>query len=413
MSDDLAIATVTATLKRILEADAGSGIPNFKVMIQPPGTITGQDSTQNNVLNLFLYRVTPNNGYANLDLPRRSSHSGELIQTPRLGLDLHYLLTAFGAMNNELAAHRMLASAMRVLYENPVLTQKSISDALEPHPGYTPPSEILGSDLEFQVDLVKLTQQSLSLEEITKIWSTFFQTHYRISVAYLATVVLIDGKKSSKPTLPVLERVLHVVPFRHPMIEKIEPQIVESTDDAKITITGQNLSSEDKINITFDNLPEEDTPQPSMVTDDRVTIAVPSKLTAGIKTVQVVQRMKLHAETDPYKVYKSNVVAFMFAPKIIQLPASVTQGSHLQVTLRPAVAVGQRVEFLIGDFTLPYRWPVSPAVVQPVEKLSVEIPVNLPVGEHFIRISIDRTQSLLHVVDGKFVGPTIKIVSGP
>ena len=416
MSDDLAIATVTATLKRILEKYAGTGVPQFKVKIQPPGTITDQDNTHNNVLNLFLYRVTPNNGYGNLDLPTRSSRNGELVQRSLLGLDLHYLLTAFGAGNNELAAHRMLASAMRVLHENPVLTQKIINDTLveDPDTDYTPPSEILGSDLGFQVDLVKLTQQSLSLEEITKIWSIFFQTYYRISVAYLATVVLIDGKKSPKPTFPVLERVLHVVPFQYPVIEKIEPQILESADDAKITIIGQNLSSGDSIDIKFDNLPDEDTPQPDMVSDDRVIIAVPSKLTAGIKTAQVVHRLKLHPETDPYKVYKSNIVAFVLAPKITQMPASVKRGSELQINLRPTVAAGQRVEFLIGDFTLRYRWPVPPEpTAQPVEKISLEIPDDLPIGEHLIRISIDRAQSLLQVVDGKFVGPTIEVEPGP
>src|SRR5215213_5253934 len=186
MSNHFAIATVTAALRRILQDAVGDDVPNTTVTSQPPDTMAERPS---NKLNIFLFQVTQNNGYSNLDVPTRNS-VGELIEKPVLGLNLHYLLTAYGDENNELLAHRILASAMRVLHEKPMLTREIIHDTVQPRAGIQPIAEIEGSDLENQPELVKLAHQPLSLEEITKLWSSFFQARYRISVTYKATVVL-------------------------------------------------------------------------------------------------------------------------------------------------------------------------------------------------------------------------------
>ena len=49
------------------------------------------------------------------------------------------------------------------------------------------------SNLE-EVELVKFTQLPLSLEELGKLWSVFFQTTHVLSVAFQGTVVLIEGR---------------------------------------------------------------------------------------------------------------------------------------------------------------------------------------------------------------------------
>jgi hypothetical protein len=41
---------------------------------------------------------------------------------------------------------------------------------------------------------VRVTLQPLSLEEMSRLWSTF-QTQYRLSVAYEVSVVLIDSAR--------------------------------------------------------------------------------------------------------------------------------------------------------------------------------------------------------------------------
>ena len=47
-------------------------------------------------VNIFLYQVTPSAAWRNEDLPTRNSDGGR-VSRPRIGLDLHYLITFYGA----------------------------------------------------------------------------------------------------------------------------------------------------------------------------------------------------------------------------------------------------------------------------------------------------------------------------
>src|SRR5688500_2501290 len=102
MSNALALAAVTAVLMDLLQNtlidnDLSAGLGEVKVTAMPPDrVIAGQNGNVTNQLNLFLYRVSPNQGWRNVGLPSRSSHSGERLSNPPLALDLHYLLTAYG-----------------------------------------------------------------------------------------------------------------------------------------------------------------------------------------------------------------------------------------------------------------------------------------------------------------------------
>ena len=153
---------------------------------------------------------------------------GILAKKTILGLDLYYLLTAFSE-TDDLKAHRIIAIAMRTLHENPVLTREVIHHSIIG----LPEEESDTSDLQYQIELIKLSYQPLSLEELTKLWSSFFQTQYRVSVAYQATVVLLDGKKSPRSSLPVLKRNVHLISLKQPIIDNIEPQIVERTSSCQ------------------------------------------------------------------------------------------------------------------------------------------------------------------------------------
>ena len=72
MSGALAIAGVTAALKDLLNDGLLnhdlSSLGSFTVTAQAPDRInTGNNET--NLLNIFLYQVTPNLGWRNADLP--------------------------------------------------------------------------------------------------------------------------------------------------------------------------------------------------------------------------------------------------------------------------------------------------------------------------------------------------------
>src|SRR5205085_5604095 len=148
----------------------------------------GSEKTQ---LNLFLYHVTPNLGWRNVGEPARNAR-GERISNPPLALNLHYLLSAYG--EKDFHAEILLGYAMQLLHENPVLSRAAIRRALAaPSPTSTstalPESlrELSKSELGEQLELIKITQEPLSTEEMSKLW-TAFQTHYWSTAAYEATV---------------------------------------------------------------------------------------------------------------------------------------------------------------------------------------------------------------------------------
>jgi hypothetical protein len=211
MSSPLAIAAVTAALKDLLNDGLLnhdlSSVGSFSVTALPPDRITtGQ--TEPNQLNLFLYQVTANQGWRNTGLPSRSP-AGDRIDTPPLALDLHYLLTAYGSQ--DLNAEILLGYAMQLLHETPVLTRAALRTVLAPIDPVdgsilpTPFGTLQAIDLADQVELVKITPAFLSAEDLSKMW-TAMQARYRPSIAYTASVVLIQRTAGFRAAPPVLTR---------------------------------------------------------------------------------------------------------------------------------------------------------------------------------------------------------------
>jgi hypothetical protein len=177
MSNSLAIAAVTATLRHLLDHGLNADVPGTRVTTRPPDK--ARDGSGGNQVNLFLYQTLPNAAWRNIDLPAAGRASGQ----PPLALNLYYLLSAYGQNEDDPDpySHRLLGEAMRLFHEQPLLDPAAIRAALP------------GNDLHEQVERVRISLQPLSLEEMSKLWSTF-QTQYRISVAYEVSVVLIAGR---------------------------------------------------------------------------------------------------------------------------------------------------------------------------------------------------------------------------
>jgi hypothetical protein len=389
VSDYRAIAAVTATIADILGAVL-TDVSSANITIEPPDVaMRGKGSPG---VNVFLYQVTVNTGYANMDTPTRSS-DGTLVKRPRLALNLRYILTSY-ADGNDLLAHEMLASAMRTLHEHPVLTRDEVSSAIQ-SPHFPSSLKLSGSDLADEVELVKLSPLQLSIEELTKLWSSFFQTNYRVSTAYEATVVLIDSVLEPQPSLPVESRQLLVVPFQQPVIQSVEPQVLEYDPAATLVVKGLNLDGSQQTTVIIDGLqaPVQE------ISSVQVTAGMPvgpPTLTAGVKPVMVVQGVTFGQGQPVHKGFESNVIAFMLVPKITTpTPISISRGSTLTVNFQPAVAPEQRVEFLLGDttFPIPQRAPGTPSVSQ----LSFTIPSSFPTGDWLLRMRVDGAESMLQI----------------
>ncbi len=403
MSNFLAIATVTAAISQLLE-NVRIDIPGTKITVKPPD-VANSEAPPSNKLNIFLYQVVQNTAYRNEDLPARDS-KGALTKSPVLALNLRYLLTAYAADNDDLLAQQILASAMRILNENPVLSRDIIQDAVSAR------QSLKMSDLANQIEGIRLVFQPMGLEELSKLWSTFFQTNYRISVAYEATVVLLESTIQPKSTLPVKERLIYTAPFHRPVIDTVEPQVVQSKTGAKISITGRNLSAKG-VKVNFEGT--EVTPNPADISDERITVEIPNKISAGIKQVQVIHPLMLGSPEKEHAGYESNTVAFVLSPRITSFPsAKLKPGADLTISFEPPATPLQKIAVLVGDFTIPV--PPRQENSAPIKKLVVKLPADISNGEYLLRLRISGAESFLESDNdpksptyGKYVGPAIEV----
>ncbi|MBX3599009.1 MAG: DUF4255 domain-containing protein [Rubrivivax sp.] len=210
MSSPLAIGAVSAVLRNLLDnglIDASGPLGPVTVSAIAPDRIDLEASDPTPRLNLFLHQVSRNAAWSNRELPTRAP-SGERVANTPLALDLHYLVTAYGFA--DLHAEILLGYAMHLLHERPVLDRAAIRRALDPSPldvSMLPPAfaALAASDLADQIEALRITPVPMGTDEMGKLWSAL-QSHYRPSVAYQVSVVLIEGTRPARSPLPVLSR---------------------------------------------------------------------------------------------------------------------------------------------------------------------------------------------------------------
>jgi hypothetical protein len=200
VSTDLAVTAVTQTLRKLLEdkivdkwgSDVLSGdlTKQHYVETLPLHKVREKYKTQS-VINLLLYRTDVNPAWRNLSPPVQGK-PGESAAPP-LALNLEYLVTAYGEDDREEVAHFFLGQAMRILHDVAIVPRQRLFDMLKK------------ARVHDQIERITVTPKALTIDDISKLW-TVFQTQYRVSAAYLITVVLIDSKVETRTPLPVLKR---------------------------------------------------------------------------------------------------------------------------------------------------------------------------------------------------------------
>jgi hypothetical protein len=282
-----------------------------------------------------------------------------------------------------------------------------------------PSLELAGSDLDRSVELVKLTPSVLSLEELSKLWSVFFQSTYALSVTYLATVVLLESDEQTPvPAPPVSARNLYVVPFRHPTVEDVEPLAGPGTPilaTSTLEVTWLALRGEvTRVRVSGAEL------VPGSATDTRLevdlTTAPPDALRAGLVGLQVVHRLELGTPPQPHRGLESNVVAILLRPQLGAITPSDPQAT-VSVDVTPPVRAGQRATLLLtgaGAAGGAYAFAVEPPAAD-AATLVVSIG-GVAAGTYLVRLQVDGAESALEVDDvegsptfGQFVGPTVAI----
>ncbi len=417
MSNALAIAAVTAVLKdllnnRLIDHNVTGALGgNVTVTALPPDRVFAPGTPESSQLNLFLHQVTPNSGWRNAGLPSRGNR-GERLTNPPLALDLHYLLTAYGA--EDFHAEILLGYAMQALHETPVLTREAIRAALIPSPvtgTILPPAlqALAAADLAEQMELIKICPAAVNTEEMSKWWSAL-QGHYRLTAAYQASVVLIEETRSTHTPLPVLtrgpvdpvsQRERGVIaqpdltpPF--PTLLAVQPPnqrpSVQLGDT--VTIEGHHLNGTNiVIRLTTSRLQNAiELPPLAGNTATRLQFTLPNtpaNFPAGIYTLAVlVQRP---GETDQRT---TNELSVALAPQITTaLPFSVARDVNGDATItlscRPEVRPQQRVALVLGDREIPAQ--PHPAQTNTLTFIARKVKAD----SYLVRLRVDGVDSIL------------------
>jgi hypothetical protein len=419
MSRSQAIAAVTAVLAHRIGVSTKLADVAADVEIGRPKAPDANGGALRKV-NIYLYQVTPNAAWRNADLPTRGSDGNTIRNRPQVALDLHYLLSFYGD-DTLLQPQLMLGAVVSDLHAAPLFVPKIIEEA---HANANKPAHqqaIKDSELGKSLELVRFTPASLSLDELSKIWSIFFQTPHALSVAYQAAVVLIEKDVAIETALPVRERDVHGLPLVRPIIESIvaqkdasNPEQIIKTE-AIILIQGKNLTA-DQTTVLIDGIKVKTQTE----SDSEISLIIPelmeeegtkTPLRAGSHTLQIVHGLLLGglASPEPHQIIESSPVPFLLHPTIqvekVGRKVKTAEGpvtlfsTTVTVVFKPKVAKAERVWILLsgvpaaGESPRAYRFiaPRDNGVVAPDEDTSkITFAVkDVLAGQYLIQAHVD------------------------
>ncbi|WP_223532435.1 DUF4255 domain-containing protein [Pseudomonas sp. GL-RE-20] len=434
MSSPLGLAAALATLQQMLE----SGLADLKVSDvlggAPSVTCIGPDRIDpagGDQLNLFLYNQTRNPGWANLGLPSRDS-AGERIGNPPLALDLHILITAYGAA--DFHAEILLGAAMQILHDTPGLGRDAIRAALKPLPNKpNVPKALELAGLADQLEQLRITPLNLSTDELSRIWSSI-QVPARPSAAYLISVLLQSTARSQRTPLPVLARNLYVVPLRTPRVDRVESvagAAMPILPDGNVRVSGAQFKAQ-ALQLLVNGL--DLSAGLSKIENETLEFgflfpALPPSLRAGVCTLQVVHGQLLGTPPVAHGAVQSNLGVFILNPQagfVVQPGATskVVDGvtyrfGSIKVTCVPPVGPGQRVRLLLNEKAPPSDRPARSysfsatdgnGILPPAEQ-SVTVTIEyqgVAQGAYLARVQVDAgTSALVMAADGQFSAPQV------
>jgi hypothetical protein len=436
VSNFLAIGGVSATFQALLrdrmELPQGMTRAELEVTVSTPPTEDLQPPEPTRV-NLFLYRVTENAALKNQMIPGQG-HPSEFGHPP-LSLVLHYLITAYGATDdngqaNETRAHFLLGSAMRVLHDHPLITDKLVT--VQPPGGEV----ILHQSLRGAFEQVKLCLDPVSLEDLSKVWTALTKP-YRLSAAYSVSVVQIESRRQRRLAAPVKTRQIHIAISRRPEISTVyrTPVLLgEVIGDVRAQV-GQELTIEGQSLRGFRTWVKLGTLEPIGVvpdSDEQIRIAVPDdvypidfdhpvprpipeadRLRPGPQTVEVQtlhQGEAVKGGLDHGVVVQSSrrqssgQGVFLLTPEVVDIdPDSGGLGTALlKVTGKRLYKPPAKSVVLVGDVPIPVRepgpgdpWaaPTDTSVQVPLAAFTSTVPPPAP-GFYPVRAMVNGAQSI-------------------
>jgi len=395
VSNYLAVATVTAALRGILRPAVISDVSGADVSIGRPQTFPG---TPPPAVNIFLYHSQPNPSMRNDDLPTRRG-DGTVLTKPRIPLELDYLFTFYGDSAN-LEPERLFAVTARTLNAIPQVSHAEIADVVSAAQATHAVYPFLATtDLGDQVELVKLTQLPMSLEELSRLWALFPDIPYALSIAYQASVVIIEQDTAVIPVLPVQVRDIRVNPIERPVVSSVtatagagDPILAGSS----ITISGIALTGAAGARVLVGGTAL--TPSAARPTQIQVQLLpAASGPPAGPVTLRVTQLEVFGRPATARAAMSSEQVIFVLVPTVgvAGLASTAVSGAGgyaatFRVTMDIPVRPAQAVDLVLRDPATHLPLRVVLAADRAVSTSQIDFPVtNLPAATYELVVHVD------------------------
>lgn len=404
MSNHLAIAMATETLVSILDQAVSTRVAGASAVHRRPDGSNGSGPPDIGI-NVYLFQVSPNPAFRGMDLPTRTA-GGVVTQRPLIGLDLHYLLSFHGS-DSDLEPQRCLGAAVQALQARPQLSRETIRNLLASLQAQDPGGFLIPSNLADQVDLVKFAPLDLTLDEMSKLWSVFFQTPYALSICYSASVVVIEADVTASTPLPVRERNISVGPIDPPFIQRVEPETVVFDSGEGFRVSGRGFRQTDiQAFIGNTQLPIE-----PGATNEEATIIPGAGVSAGVSLM----RWELPSPFGAGHVgVSSNGYPVQVRPHLVAV-SFVNARQVFRVQVSPEVGPTQRAVLLLTQFGNPM--PANPTAfsIEVGRRDNPETVLefdgsDVPAGTYLARIQIDGATSPLisnNANPPRFINPTV------
>lgn len=398
MSNYLAVATVTAALRSILRPAVSTDISGADVNIGRPQSFTGAPPAS---VNVFLYHAQPHPSLRNDDLPTRRT-DGSLVTKPRIPLELDYLFTFYGNQA-DLEPERLFAITARTLQAISQISRAEITDIVNAAKA-TPAvyAFLSATDLGDQVELVKLTQLPLTLEDLSRLWALFPDIPYALSIAYRASVVVLEEDVQILPVSTVQSRDIHVNPLQKPVIVTIASAAGAGkpiTAGTTLVISGAELAGPAGAVVALDGM----SISPAAPTPSAVQVPLPAAASgppAGPVQVRITQLDSFGSPPAPRPTVSSDAAVFLLQPKITAAVKTGVSGgpalyaATIQVTVDIPVQPGQTASLVVSDNGTGALQRVLTAAGRTAATNQVDFPIDaLPGGTYALVLQVDGASS--------------------
>jgi hypothetical protein len=416
MSTALAIAGVTAVLRdRLNDGMVNHNIAGLlgstvTVSVLAPDRVVPADGIESSQLNLFLYQVMPNASWRNAGLPAHDPSGRQRLTNPPLALDLFYLISAYSG--GDLHSEILLGYAMQLMHEFPVISREMIRTALTPSPDVgvvlSPALRALADcGLADQFELLRITPQSLSNEESSKLWAAT-QSSLRPTAAYQVSVVLIEATAPTRSPLPVLsrgevdpvsgrERGVQVSPALEPVVPGLQTLLPAGGQPfarlgETLTLRGHHLEGGSRevllVNARFDIEEVLTATGPNVAEQMELVIAPARAADFPVGVYDASARVVRAGETLPRT---SNSLAFTLSAQITNLPQNVARDAGgdalVSIEFTPQLRPGQRATLLVGQ-----REVTPQSFTAPTASLNFLIE-HAEAGDYLVRLRVDGIDS--------------------